>query len=238
VAEPVVDVAGLARAFAGRPAISGLSMRLERGGMIGLVGANGGGKTTSLRMLAGLLRPDAGSGTVLGSDILSGRIDHGRIGYMVQGITVAPELTVLQTLRFHAGIYHLSRRETRIAECIERYSLDAVLSQRIATLSGGWARRVQFAATLLHEPDLLLLDEPTAGIDAKNRHLIWEWLHRLAEGGSAIVVSTHDLAEAERCPQVILYDSGQAEGPLDPASLIARTRAKNLEQAVLARAAS
>lgn len=205
--------------------------------MIGLVGANGGGKTTSLRMLAGLLRPDSGSGRVLGADVMSGRIERGRIGYMVQSITMAPELTVQQTLRFHAGMQGLSPKDPRVDECIERYGLGSVLSQRIATLSGGWARRVQFGATLLHRPDLLLLDEPTAGIDAKSRHLIWDWLHRLAENGSAIVISTHDLAEAERCPLVILYDGGRAEGPLDPASLIAGTGMMSLEQAVLARAA-
>lgn len=212
-------------------------MRLEPGGMIGLVGANGGGKTTSLRMLAGLLRPDAGSGRVLGADIVSGRIARGRIGYMVQRTTLAPELTVSQSLRFHADMYGVAGKQARLAECIGRYGLEPVLAQRIATLSGGWARRVQFAATLLHEPELLLLDEPTAGIDAGTRHLIWEWLHRLAAGGCAIVVSTHDLAEAERCPHVVLYDGGVAEGPIDPASLIARTGTRSLEQAVLARTA-
>jgi ABC-2 type transport system ATP-binding protein len=235
-ADVIVAVEGLTKHFAGRTAISGVSMQLRRGDFLGLVGANGGGKTTTLRMLAGLLKPDAGSGYVLGHDICTSSPPRQHIGYMVQRSTLDPELTVHQTLDFHARMHGLADPHSSIAACAERFGLKDVLAARTHILSGGWARRVQLAATLLHAPKLLLLDEPTAGIDALNRHLIWQWLQDWAQAGTTIVISTHDLAEALRCPYILLYDAGRAEGPMPPADVIARSGQPNLEAAVLARA--
>lgn len=235
-ADPVIAVDGLGKSFDGRAVIAGVSMRLERGALLGLVGANGGGKTTTLRMLTGLLRPDVGSGTVLGCDVRKGHPARRRIGYMVQRSTLDPELTVRQTLQFFARMQGVSNPAAVIAALVDRFGLEPMVKQRNAILSGGWARRVQLAATMVHAPELLLLDEPTAGIDAMNRHLIWQWLEELAQWGTTVVISTHDLAEAERCPQILLYDGGQAEGPMVPQQLLAQTGAPSLEAAVLARA--
>jgi ABC-2 type transport system ATP-binding protein len=234
-ADPVIAVTRLTKSFAGRPAVSALTIHLERGGFLGLVGANGGGKTTTLRMLAGLVVPDGGSGHVLGGDIRKHGPPRQRLGYMVQRNSLTSELTVHQTLRFHAVMHGLADPATRIAEVVEQFGLDQVLAQRCGLLSGGWARRVQLAATLLPQPELLLLDEPTAGIDALNRHLIWQWLRQLASAGTSVVISTHDLTEAERCPQIVLYDAGRTEGPMPPSALLAQSSAASLEAAVLAR---
>ena len=237
MAEPLIDVAGLAKSYAGRTVVEDVTLRLMPGEIIGLVGANGGGKTTTLRMIAGLLRPDAGQGAVLGKDIRkAGGDSRARIGYMAQRLALYPDLTVLENLRFRAEAYGVAAPQVRINQTVDAYAIGDVLRQRFGTLSGGWARRVQFAATILHAPPLLLLDEPTAGLDPATRADIWHWLERLAAGGQAIVLATHDLAEAERLPRILLYHQGRASATMAPASLIAALGVASLEQAVIARA--
>lgn len=236
-AEPLIDVAGLAKSYAERAAVQDVSLRLVPGEILGLVGANGGGKTTTLRMIAGLLRPDAGQGSVLGEDIRKSRRDgRARIGYMAQKLALYPDLTVLENLRFRAAAYGVAEPLVRIDEVAGAYGIGDVLGQRFGTLSDGWARRVQFAATLLHAPPLLLLDEPTAGLDPATRADIWNWLERLAAGGQAIVLATHDLTEAERLPSILLYHQGRASTAMTPASLIGAMGVNTLERAVIARA--
>ena len=236
-AEPLIDVAGLAKSYAGRAVVQDFTLRLVPGEIVGLVGANGGGKTTTLRMIAGLLRPDAGQGKVLGDDIRKARQDRRpQIGYMAQGLSLYPDLTVLESLRFRAAAYGVAEPQVRIDEVARAYSIGDVLGQRFGTLSGGWARRVQFAATLLHVPPLLLLDEPTAGLDPATRQDIWNWLEQLAAGGQAIVLATHDLTEAERLPSILLYHQGRASAAMTPASLIGAMGVNTLERAVIARA--
>ena len=229
--DPIVDVRGLAKGFGGHTVVQDITIRIGAGDMLGLVGANGGGKTTSLRMLAGLVAPDNGTGSVLGTVLGSGRIDRTRIGYMSQRLALYPELTVAENLRFHACVHGLGR--AMVDDSVARYGLGAVASDRFGVLSGGWARRVQFAASVIHAPPLLLLDEPTAGLDIATRYLIWDWLFALAKAGHAIIVSTHDLTEAARLPQVVLYRDGHAAPQTTPAALMAQTGAATLEAAVL-----
>ncbi len=155
---------------------------------------------------------------------------------MSQRLALYPDLTVLENLRFRAAAYDLAAPRTRIDNLSGTYGIGGVLGQRFGTLSGGWARRVQFAASVLHAPPLLLLDEPTAGLDPATRQDIWRWLDRLATGGQAIVLATHDLAEAERLPRILLYHQGRASPATTPASLIGEMGAATLEAAVIARA--
>lgn len=234
MAEPVVSVRELAKRFDGRPVIEGVDLALAAGDLVGLVGANGGGKTTTLRMLAGLLRPDAGEGQVLGEPVARPtRARRRNIGYMGQRLALYPDLSVAENLRFHAEVHALAQPRAAIAAAVDRFGIAPVIGKRFGLLSGGWARRVQFAATLLHAPRLLLLDEPTAGLDVATRHDIWRWLGELAGAGHAIVISTHDLAEAERCPSVILYHEGAARPQASPAAIAAGAGVATLEQAVL-----
>ena len=235
MADALIDVRGLAKAYGNRTVIQGVSLRLEPGQIVGLVGANGGGKTTTLRMLSGLLRPDAGEGRVLGEDITANsRHRRGEIGYMPQRLSLYPELSVAENLRFRLRAHGLDRGKARLAEAVERWGLQSVVKTRFDRLSGGWGRRVQFAATMLASPKLLLLDEPTAGLDVVTRHDIWRWLGELAAQGCGIVISTHDLVEAERCPLILHYADGSAHGPVAPATLIADSGTDGLEAAVVA----
>ena len=235
MAEPLVDVEGLAKNYDGRSVVRDVSMRLVPGDMIGLIGANGGGKTTTLRLLAGLLMPDAGTGRVLGDDIHHPKPGRRRkIGYMGQRLALYPDLSFRENLLFHARVHGLVDTRRRIDTIVAQYGLGDTERRAFGNLSGGWARRVQFAATILHSPNLLLLDEPTAGLDPATKHDIWRWLADLARAGHGIVVSTHDLSEAEHCPRILYYDEGQAHGPTTPAALIAQTAANSLEDAVIA----
>ncbi len=230
--DAVIDIAGLACRIDGKALVDQVSLHLEPGGIVGLVGANGGGKTTTLRMIAGLLRPSSGSGMVLGHDVLLSRRPKGQLGYMTQALALYPELTVRENLEFRASIG--SAAKPSLVAAAQHYGLTSVLDQRVSILSGGWARRVQFAASVLRRPALLLLDEPTAGLDALTRHDMWSWIEELAAGGCAVVVATHDLAEAERCPAILHYHGGLAEGSLRPFDLMQRYGVASLEAAIMA----
>ena len=234
MSDRVVDVHGLAKTYDGRQVVREVTMRVRPGDLLGLVGANGGGKTTTLRMLAGLVAPDAGTGFVLGSPVHSGAVDRRQIGYMNQRLALYPELTVSENLTFHARMHGLGAAAA--SDALARYGLEDVASRRFAHLSGGWARRAQFAASVIHAPQLLLLDEPTAGLDVVTRLALWDWMTRIAAAGSAVIVSTHDLTEAEQLPQIMLYHDGLAGAQTTPAALIAAAGAPTLEAAVLAEA--
>jgi ABC-2 type transport system ATP-binding protein len=175
-------------------------MRVERGQICGFLGPNGSGKTTTIRMLCGLLTPDSGRGTCLGFDILrdSARIKR-EVGYMTQRFSLYEDLSIAENLDFVARIYGLAQRRRRIDEALERLGLARRRGQLAGTLSGGWKQRLALAACLLHEPKLLLLDEPTAGVDPGARREFWEQLHQLAHAGMTVLVSTHYMDEAERC---------------------------------------
>ena len=233
-AETVIAVSGLAKSFRGRTVIRDVSITAQRGALIGLVGANGGGKTTTLRMLAGLLKPDAGEGMVLGRDIRQPeRADRSAIGYLTQRHALYPELTIVENLAFRASIHDLPDRDEAVLRVIEAYGLTPHLKARFDELSGGWARRVQLAATMINQPALLLLDEPTAGLDALTRRDIWQSLGNLAKAGHTIVISTHDLAEAEQCSSLLFYDLGIAHPQISPQHLMAQCKASTLDEAMM-----
>src|ERR1700716_4267724 len=195
-----IDVKGLSKSFGGREVVHDLSMQVKRGTIYGFLGPNGSGKTTSIRMLCGLLTPDSGQGTCLGYDILRETKEIKRhVGYMTQRFSFWEDLTLRENLNFIARMYGMSERRRHVDETLARLKLTERGNHLAGTLSGGWKQRLALAACLLHAPDLLLLDEPTAGVDPKARRDFWDELHALAALGITVLVSTHYMDEAERC---------------------------------------
>jgi len=206
----VIDVRGLNKSFGAKHVVKDVSIRVERGEIFGFLGPNGSGKTTSIRMLCGLLTPDSGSGTCLGSDIVkdSARIKR-QVGYMTQRFSFWEDLTIRENLDFVARLYEMPHRAAVVDRALANLGLKDRAQQLAGTLSGGWKQRLALAACLLHEPRLLLLDEPTAGVDPSARRDFWEELHRLAAGGMSVLVSTHYMDEAERCHKLAYIASGK-----------------------------
>lgn len=198
-----IDVQGLEKSFHGRKAVRDFSIDVPKGRIFGFLGPNGSGKTTTIRMLCGLLTPDAGRGTCLGLDILrqSAEIKR-RVGYMTQKFSFYEDLTIAENLDFVARVYGLDRRRARVDSALEELGLAERRRQLAGELSGGWKQRLALAACVLHQPELLLLDEPTAGVDPKARRDFWDHIHRLAAGGMTVLVSTHYMDEAERCHEI------------------------------------
>jgi ABC-2 type transport system ATP-binding protein len=191
-------------------AVENMSLTLGRGEILGLVGGNGSGKTTTLRILGGLLAPDAGRGSVLGCDLVRGGRDIRRhVGYMSQRLSLYAELSVLENLRFRAQIFGSQRPRAAAEASMEEFGLSDHARTPAGRLSGGWARRLQLAASMIHLPRLLLLDEPTAGLDAASRQEVWRRLMVKSSQGVSIVISTHDLGEAEWCTRAALLSDGR-----------------------------
>ena len=216
--DAAIEVEGLSKSFGGKRAVHALTMTVRRGEIFGFLGPNGSGKTTSIRMLCGLLTPDGGRGTCLGYDILTQRDAIKRqVGYMTQRFSYYEDLSIRENLEFVAQVYGLDRRAARVDAALERLGLAARQRQLAGTLSGGWKQRMALAACLLHEPGLLLLDEPTAGVDPGARREFWEELHRLAGEGVTVLVSTHYMDEAERCHRLAYIADGEllAQGTPD-----------------------
>src|SRR4030081_2265027 len=210
-----IDVAGLSKSFGGREVVHDLSMQVKRGTIFGFLGPNGSGKTTSIRMLCGLLTPDSGQGTCLGYDILRETKEIKRhVGYMTQRFSFWEDLTLRENLNFIARMYGMTERRRHVDETLAHMGLAERGNQLAGTLSGGWKQRLALAACLLHAPDLLLLDEPTAGVDPKARRDFWDELHALAAQGITVLVSTHYMDEAERCHEIayIAYGELMARG--------------------------
>ena len=208
--KPVVMARGLRKLFPDKVALHTASFDLAEGDVLGLIGANGGGKTTTLRMIAGLLKPDEGELTVLGHYLPADATKiRSNIGYVSQRLSLYEDLTVLENLRFFARAYNVTNLPETISTICDQFSLGPVCHKRIAQLSGGWARVVQLAAGMMHNPQLLLLDEPTAGLDAAMKAFIWYHIRQYAQNGRAVVVSTHDLDEAPRCDQLLYFSEGK-----------------------------
>jgi len=201
--ELAIHAVGLAKSFGDRPAVRGLSIDVPVGTIYGFLGANGSGKTTTIRMLCGLLTPDAGEGSCLGYDLLTetARIKRD-VGYMPQQFGLYEDLTVRENLEFVARVYGLPQPRRAVEEVIARMNLQDRRRQLAGQLSGGWKQRLTLASCILHNPRLLLLDEPTAGVDPKARREFWEEIHTLARSGMTVLVSTHYTDEAERCDQI------------------------------------
>jgi ABC-2 type transport system ATP-binding protein len=206
----VIDVQGLTKSFGGRTVVRDLSMRVKSGTIFGFLGPNGSGKTTTIRMLCGLLTPDEGSGTCLGYDIRSEAAKiKARVGYMTQRFSLYDDLSVRENLEFVARIYGLPRPAAAAAAMIARLGLHGREEQLAGQLSGGWRQRLALGACTLPNPKLLLLDEPTAGVDPKARRDFWGEIHELAAAGLTVLVSTHYMDEAERCHEIAYIASGQ-----------------------------
>jgi len=204
----VIDVRGLNKHFGENHAVKDLTLTVRRGEIFGFLGPNGSGKTTSIRMLCGLLTPDSGEGTCLGYDIRrQTREIKLHVGYMTQRFSFWEDLTIRENLRFIARMYGMADGAARVDQALAQLGLATRANQLAGSLSGGWKQRLALAACLLHEPQLLLLDEPTAGVDPKARRDFWEELHALAARGITVLVSTHYMDEAERCHKLgyILY---------------------------------
>ncbi len=199
----VIDVKDLCKSFDGRLVVNKVSMQVKRGEVFGFLGPNGSGKTTTIRMICGLLTPDSGYGTCLGYDILTqSSLIKQRVGYMTQKYSFYTDLSVEENLNFIAGVYQLDDKKARVARALADMGLTERRTQLTGQLSGGWKQRVALAACLLHEPDLLLLDEPTAGIDPIARREFWDKIHALSEQGITTLMSTHYMDEAERCTRL------------------------------------
>lgn len=209
-AENVISVENLTKSFNGKTVVDHLSMSVKKGAIHGFLGPNGSGKTTTIRMLCGLLTPDSGTGTCLGYDITrDGERLRRRVGYMTQRFSLYQDLTIRENLDFVARIHGLKNARQRVSDAIERLGLGGREKQLAGNLSGGWKQRLALGACTLPDPDLLLLDEPTAGVDPKARREFWAQIHSLAADGLSVLVSTHYMDEAERCHQIAYMAYGK-----------------------------
>lgn len=209
-AAPVINVKDLTKSFSGKTVVNKLSLQVAPGEIYGFLGPNGSGKTTFIRMVCGLLRPDSGTGTCLGYDIMKeSRKVKPLVGYMAQHFSLYEDLSVLENLLFMARVYRIENIAATVNETIERMGLERFREQLAGTLSGGWKQRLALAACLLHKPRLLLLDEPTAGVDPKARRDFWDDIYNLAAEGVSSLISTHYMDEAERCHRLAYLAYGE-----------------------------
>jgi ABC-2 type transport system ATP-binding protein len=206
----VIDVHDLRKSFDAVKVVDGLSLQVAKGEICGFLGANGSGKTTTIRMLCGLLTADSGRGTCLGFDIIRQASSIRRnVGYMTQKFSFYDDLTVFENLDLVASVYEMRKPRDAVHQIMDRMGLADRRDQLAAQLSGGWKQRLALAACILHEPQLLLLDEPTAGVDAKARREFWDLIHDMAGDGLTVLVSTHYMDEAERCNRIVYLAQGQ-----------------------------
>ena len=194
----VIDVAGLTKRFGDRTVVNGIDLRVKRGEIFGFLGPNGSGKTTFIRMLCGLLTPEAGRGACLGYDVLRGQREiRKHVGYMTQRFSFYEDLSIRENLDFIARVYDVPNRRAAVDATVERLGFAGRSQQLAGQLSGGWKQRLALAACLIHSPQLLLLDEPTAGVDPKARREFWDQIHQLAAEGLTVLITTHYMDEAE-----------------------------------------
>lgn len=213
----VIDVSGLTKRYGSKTVVDDLRLTIDKGQIVGFLGPNGSGKTTTIRMVCGLLTPDAGSGSVLGMDLIRDAADIRReVGYMTQRFSFYEDLTIAENLEFVARLYDLRPVRRRVDDVLSELGLGDRRDELAGTLSGGWKQRLALAACVMHKPQLLLLDEPTAGVDPEARREFWDHIHALAAGGITVLVSTHYMDEAERCNRIIYILRGRllVEGTL------------------------
>ena len=232
-----VETKGLRKTYGDLVAVEGLDLEVRRGEVFGLLGPNGSGKTTTIRMLTGLVRPTAGSAKVVGIDVIASpeKVRH-RIGYMSQRFGFYEDLTVTENIRFYAGIYGLygPDKKARVEEQLAVYSLDERARQLAGTLSGGWKQRLALACATVHRPDLVFLDEPTAGVDPAARRLFWDMIKRQAAAGTTMIVTTHYMDEAERCERLAFLSRGHLIGVGTPAEITDRFGLPTIEDVFIA----
>lgn len=205
-----IDVQGLVKRFGSRAVVNGVSLAIPKGQVWGFLGPNGSGKTTTIRMMCGLLTPSAGSGQCLGFDILrQAKQIKAQTGYMTQKFSFWEDLTIAENLRFVARMYHLSDVKAAVINALQASGLTDRQHQLAAALSGGWKQRLALAAVTMHQPRLLLLDEPTAGVDPQARREFWHHIQNLAQAGVTVLVSTHYMDEAQRCDNIVYLANGK-----------------------------
>ncbi|MRN65796.1 ABC transporter ATP-binding protein/permease [Brucella sp. 10RB9215] len=205
-----IDVKGLVKRFGKATVVDHVSMTVAEGEIVGFLGPNGSGKTTTIRIMCGLLTPDEGEGQVLGYDLRTEGLKIKReVGYMTQRFSFYEDLTIAENLEFVARLYKLDPVKDHVAQTLDELGLTSRGGQLAGTLSGGWKQRLALAACIMHKPKLLLLDEPTAGVDPKARRDFWDEIHRLADGGLTVLVSTHYMDEAERCHRINYISYGK-----------------------------
>jgi len=205
-----IDVTGVTKRFGDKTVVDAIALQVRRGEIYGFLGPNGSGKTTFIRMLCGLLTPDAGAGTCLGYDVRTQQAEIKRnVGYMTQKFSYYEDLSIRENLDFVARIYQIPERRAAVQRSLERLGLAKRSHQLACQLSGGWKQRLALAACLLHTPKLLLLDEPTAGVDPKARREFWEEIHQLAADGLTVLITTHYMDEAERCHRLAYLAYGR-----------------------------
>lgn len=221
-----IDVKGLIKRFGDKIVVNNVTLSVEQGEISGFLGPNGSGKTTTIRVMCGLLTPDEGSGTVLGLDLRRDQLKIKRqVGYMTQKFSFYTDLTIEENLYFVARLYNLSPASDYVRDTLENLGLTSRKHQLAGFLSGGWKQRLALAACIMHKPKMLLLDEPTAGVDPKARREFWDEIHDLAEDGMTVMVSTHYMDEAERCHRInyiaygTLLTSGTVEEVIKQAGL-------------------
>jgi ABC-2 type transport system ATP-binding protein len=232
-----ITTEALHKRFGELVAVQSLTLSIRKGEVFGLLGANGSGKTTTIRMLTGLMPPTSGSAMVAGVDVVRDpeAVRH-RLGYMSQRYGLYDDLTVEENLRFYAGLYGLVGRDgkARMEEQIAELDFAPRRRQLAGTLSGGWKQRLSLACATSHRPDVLFLDEPTAGVDPAARRHFWEVIRQLADGGTTILVTTHYMDEAERCERLAILWRGRLEAVGKPQEIIAQLGAATLEDAFIA----
>jgi ABC-2 type transport system ATP-binding protein len=214
----VINVRGVTKKFGARTVVNHIAMQVRPGEIYGFLGPNGSGKTTFLRMLCGLLKPDGGEGSCLGLDFRTQSAEiKKRIGYMTQRFSFYEDLSIEENLDFIARVYEIPQRKAAVDKSLERLGMVERRKQLAGTLSGGWKQRLALSACLIHEPQLLLLDEPTAGVDPKARREFWDEIHQLAAGGLTVLITTHYMDEAERCHRLayIAYGNLLASGAVE-----------------------
>ena len=205
-----IAVEGLVKRFGDKTVVDDVSMKVAQGEIVGFLGPNGSGKTTTIRMMCGLLTPDEGGGEVLGFDLRSEALKIKReVGYMTQRFSFYEDLTIAENLAFVARLYELRPVREHVERALEDLGMTSRRDQLSGTLSGGWKQRLALAACIMHDPKLLLLDEPTAGVDPKARREFWDEIHRLAAAGLTVLVSTHYMDEAERCHRISYISYGR-----------------------------
>jgi ABC-2 type transport system ATP-binding protein len=221
----IIETEGLTKKFGDLVAVDGVSLRVRRGEIFGVLGPNGAGKSTTIRMLCGILDPSGGRGTVVGYDIADEAEQiKARIGYMTQRFSLYEDLTVEENLAFYAGIYGVerARRRARVEDVLAANKLGERRRQIAGTLSGGWKQRVALASATIHQPPLLFLDEPTAGVDPVSRRGFWAEIHRLAAEGTTVLVTTHYMDEAERCHRLAFIFRGKVLDEGRPDEIVGR----------------
>ena len=228
--ELAIDVKHLTKKFGSRVVVNNIDLQVPKGKIYGFLGPNGSGKTTTIRMLCGLLTPTSGEGKCLGLDIMKDTLTiRQKAGYMTQKFSFWDDMTVRENLKFTADIYKMNNVDKLVDETLVKLGLEKRANQLAGTLSGGWKQRLALSACILHKPEILLLDEPTAGVDPKARRDFWDELGRLSDEGMTILVSTHYMDEAERCHELvyIAYGNLMVKGTVN--DVIEQTKLETLE---------